>query len=1265
MHVSQPYRSADTGQWVVSNSALVRDDRGAPLGIVRFELAARERPRDGRSRARAAKPSVQVAVVDRASGREILDTSHGVLAGGPGAHAGVSRAHVGLGRRGHALGGRAAARVPHADGRSRRPRLGRHRRRPPAVPARGRAASRRPSLVAARDRRRARRRRACSRCAQRRRDETRALLEAEGGRAEAERRSRTDALTGLYNRRHVLDCDRGRARPLRAHRRAAERAAARSRPLPAHQRRLRPRRRRSRAERGRHAACRAGCAATTCSAAGAARSSSCSRPACRTTRRCAGSPSRSAGSSARCPVAIDDETLLPVTVSVGAVRAGDALRSVEGLVDCADRALAAAKRRGRDRVQLFGDLTVEDLVAEEPEPIRLARALALSSSARADLPHVDAERVSELAVAIAEQMRARRGRRRRAAGSADCYMILAQLRCADRILALVGPPTAARPRWPTRGTPRRRRAPRAQRRGRQRRRRHRRRARGVVRRHRLPGGPERRRDPAREPHRRLRRRLREARADPRRDGSGAVRSSGRPGSALDPEVVRAALALLAREAPARRAPAAATCRAAPAPYPRRDGLPAAPQPAADRADRDPQSHRLDGAPDDARRGRPADRRLRRLPRGARRGRRRADLHRGHGGAPERAADGPHDRGLRPARRRAAGARRRRRARGRQRGSSRSSSTAAASRSTPRRARPRSRRRRCRASASRSSRARSARARSRRSSRTTSSSRAMRATAGLDGIELCASHGYLPTQFLSERTNRRDDAWGGDAERRLHYVREALRAMRRGGGAGTRGGHPALGRRDAARGPPRAGDRGHPAHARRRGADRLRERRDRRLGELPRLGLDRAAAADRARCRCASPRAILHEAARGAADRHLAHPRAGRGRGAAGRGRRRRRRHDARADRRSRPAAAHRRGARGRAHPLHRLQPGLHRPLPPRACRSRACRTRARGARRTLPEPAPQAGTRVLVVGGGPAGMAAAVAPAAPAPRSRWSRPRLRWAASSRSPAARPRTARRRARYQRRLGAPAGGGGRRRAPGHPRRRPTRALASGADRVIVATGARRAPSPAARAPGRRRWSTPGMRSARPARVAGPVLVADWGGGWTGLDAAETLAEAGLRVWLAVAAPLVGETVHQYQRVFYLARLERLGVTILHHRELADARRRAPSCARSGRMRPSRCPPACARSCSRSAASPSTGSCAQLGERGIAVHARGRLPRARARSRRRSSRARRPASSRRRCSRCLRRRAQEALSGSPERSSVACASSRISSVMSRLAL
>jgi diguanylate cyclase (GGDEF)-like protein len=139
------------------------------------------------------------------------------------------------------------------------------------------------------------------------------------------------------------------------------------------------------------------------------------------------------------PVAVDDETLLPVTVSLGAVRAGDALRSVEGLVDCAQRALAAAKRRGRDRVQLFGDLTVEDLVAEEPETIRLARALALSSCARSDLPHVDAERVSELAAGISEHMRLGElvtNRCRLAGLLHDVGTVVVP----DRILALVGPP---------------------------------------------------------------------------------------------------------------------------------------------------------------------------------------------------------------------------------------------------------------------------------------------------------------------------------------------------------------------------------------------------------------------------------------------------------------------------------------------------------------------------------------------------------------------------------------------------------------------------------------------------------------------------------------------------------------------------------------------------------------------------------------------------------------------------------------------------------
>jgi hypothetical protein len=73
------------------------------------------------------------------------------------------------------------------------------------------------------------------------------------------------------------------------------------------------------------------------------------------------------------------------------------------------------------------------------------------------------------------------------------------------------------------------------------------------------------------------------------------------------------------------------------------------------------------------------------------------------------------------------------------------------------------------------------------------------------------------------------------------------------------------------------------------------------------------------------------------------------------------------------------------------------------------------------------------------------------------------------------------------------------------------------------------------------------ANPAAVAGPVLVADWGGGWEGLDAAEVLAEQGLEVTLACAAPCPGETLHQYQRNLYLARFDERGIAILHHTEV----------------------------------------------------------------------------------------------------------------------
>ncbi|MCX7913334.1 MAG: NADH:flavin oxidoreductase [Thermodesulfovibrionales bacterium] len=50
-------------------------------------------------------------------------------------------------------------------------------------------------------------------------------------------------------------------------------------------------------------------------------------------------------------------------------------------------------------------------------------------------------------------------------------------------------------------------------------------------------------------------------------------------------------------------------------------------------------------------------------------------------------------------------------------------------------------------------------------------------AGFDGIQLHGAHGYLINQFLSPHTNRRNDYWGGDEERRFHFVEEIYEAIR--------------------------------------------------------------------------------------------------------------------------------------------------------------------------------------------------------------------------------------------------------------------------------------------------------------------------------------------------------------------------------------------------------------------------------------------------------------------------------------------------------
>ncbi|WP_020636702.1 FAD-dependent oxidoreductase [Amycolatopsis alba] len=56
-------------------------------------------------------------------------------------------------------------------------------------------------------------------------------------------------------------------------------------------------------------------------------------------------------------------------------------------------------------------------------------------------------------------------------------------------------------------------------------------------------------------------------------------------------------------------------------------------------------------------------------------------------------------------------------------------------------------------------------------------------AGFDAVEIMGSEGYLLNQFCSPLTNRRDDEWGGDADRRMRFGLAVVRAVRAGAGPG--------------------------------------------------------------------------------------------------------------------------------------------------------------------------------------------------------------------------------------------------------------------------------------------------------------------------------------------------------------------------------------------------------------------------------------------------------------------------------------------------
>ncbi len=50
-------------------------------------------------------------------------------------------------------------------------------------------------------------------------------------------------------------------------------------------------------------------------------------------------------------------------------------------------------------------------------------------------------------------------------------------------------------------------------------------------------------------------------------------------------------------------------------------------------------------------------------------------------------------------------------------------------------------------------------------------------AGFAGVQIHGAHVYLVSQFLSPKTNQRDDQWGGSAENRRRFVLRVLQAMR--------------------------------------------------------------------------------------------------------------------------------------------------------------------------------------------------------------------------------------------------------------------------------------------------------------------------------------------------------------------------------------------------------------------------------------------------------------------------------------------------------
>jgi diguanylate cyclase (GGDEF)-like protein/putative nucleotidyltransferase with HDIG domain/PAS domain S-box-containing protein len=107
---------------------------------------------------------------------------------------------------------------------------------------------------------------------------------------------------------------------------------------------------------------------------------------------------------AEMPMIVEGGARIPVSVSIGAAQGGESFPTRDSLLSAADRALYAAKRRGRNQVCLVGDLTQADLESQVPEAVRIAQSLALLASAREGMPELHCEEVASLSEAIAVEL---------------------------------------------------------------------------------------------------------------------------------------------------------------------------------------------------------------------------------------------------------------------------------------------------------------------------------------------------------------------------------------------------------------------------------------------------------------------------------------------------------------------------------------------------------------------------------------------------------------------------------------------------------------------------------------------------------------------------------------------------------------------------------------------------------------------------------------------------------------------------------------------